>query len=780
MEICRQYPQCVSVNYNLIIRSMPRKKFYIQILLVFCLLPFYLSFADNSLPYSYERMELLDNGKLFVDHSNAPDQILSYFFKPNFYDDSEILYTWKGVSRKNAKGTIFRHGYILSGKPYENKLFAIWRSPEAVFCGILDSSARIIKKAKLTGEVPEKNIDVKIDIHPEKNTFIVLIDKTLISCKITEDGITVKDIAVNVYSFDINDGKEYDLAYIMMREGSGLIYSTKLSGEQHFASRIPVFENVMLISENNMIFAITYPNNSRNTILRIVDSRKGSLSEFNLEETGRFIEISSADNKYIVFYLSMDQGKYALFKSELHDFREMKNIFVSNIPEYFIEPMAMKLTQKTIYISFRNGLVSYDNNGTLQSADIHTFGEHFKDDPRMIPLDEKLAIRGSDIALVLNRKYNSLWMINSFLETTGKAIIPILSVIIIFIFVQLYRHQKRLLSAVLNLPSSGIVFVIDKNGRLTKANSSGKSVLGITNSVPLGKPFQYYCVLEHTKPINELVQKSLSLRETITQKLSISDNDNNSKEWYCTALPLRNVAGQFRGIVFTGVDITEELERKRLSNWAQLAHDMQTNLSTIKLNAEQMQLEESSKDQERRNKILHQTKLMIKRIRDIVTVGRADSLGMQQVLSVDICAEVRNEFDETLFPNIEFSLDCKSFKVYCDKPKLIRALRNAVENAIKAIPDGKGVTTIACWNDARSAYFSVKDTGPGMNEKTAEKMMTPYFTTAEKKGGYGMGTMIMQHVMDLHGGKLLIRSKKGEGTEVLFTFPNFIKKQRPK
>lgn len=759
---------------------MPQKKFYIQIILVFFLFPYSLAFADSSLPYSYEKMELLEDGKLFVDHGGAPDQILSYFFKPNFYDDSEVLYTWKGITRKNAKGTIFRHGYILSGKPIENKLFAIWRSPEAIFCGILDSSASIIKKQELPGEVPDRNIDVRIDFHKEKNTFVVLIDKTLISCKIEKDEIKVKEIAMNVYSFDINNGEQYDLAYIMIREGSGLIYSANLSGEQHFASRIPVFANVMLITENNMIFAITYPNNSRNTILRIVDSRKGTLSEFNLEETGRFIEINSANNKNIVFYLSKERGKNALFKSEMIDFREMKNIYVSYIPEYFIEPMAMKLTQNEIYILFRNGLVSYDLNGTLQSADVHTFGEYFNDEPKMIAIDGKLAIRGLDIALILNRKYNSLWMINSFLETTGKAIIPILSIVIIFIFVQLYRHQKRLLSAVLNLPSSGIVFVIDKNGRLTKANSSGKNVLGITNSVPLGKPFQYYCVLEHTKPINELVQKSLSLRETITQKLSISDNDKNSKEWYCTALPLRNVAGQFRGIVFTGVDITEELERRRLSNWAQLAHDIQTNLSTIKLNAEQMQLEESSKDLERRNKILHQTKLMIKRIRDIVTVGRADSLGMQQVLSADICAEVRNEFDETLFPDIEFSLDCKSFKVYCDKPKLIRALRNAVENAIKAIPDGKGVITIACWNDARSAFFSVKDTGPGMNEKTAEKMMTPYFTTAEKKGGYGMGTMIMQHVMDLHGGKLLIRSKKGEGTEVLFTFPNFIKKQRSK
>jgi PAS domain S-box-containing protein len=480
----------------------------------------------------------------------------------------------------------------------------------------------------------------------------------------------------------------------------------------------------------------------------------------------------------LLYHIGRGESSFSIFKSELVEKKELKNITATELPSYFIEPMAMKMIDNTLIILFRNGICTVDKNGSLQSADIFPVGQYFSGTPMIKYIDEHLILSGDNTNIIFDKKSNSFWMINSFLDTTGSAIIPLISAVLIFIFIQLYRHQKRLLLAVLNLPSSGIVFVIDKNGRLTKSNISGKKILGITNSIPLGKPFQFYCTLEHTKSINDLVQKSLSMRETFTQKLTIQEGDRGSKEWFCTSLPIRNLAGQYRGLVFTGIDITEELERKRLSNWAQLAHDMQTNLSTIKLNAEQLEFDEEDRNSLRRNKILHQTRLMIQRVRDIVTVGRTDALGMQQVNSTDICQEVRNEFDETLFPNIEFQVDCKSFKVYCDKPKLIRALRNAVENAIKAMPEQNGGIIISCWNDARSAYFSIKDDGLGMEQKIVEKMMTPYFTTAKEKGGYGMGTMIMQHVMELHAGKLIINSQKGEGTEVLFSFPNFIQKQK--
>ena len=329
-----------------------------------------------------------------------------------------------------------------------------------------------------------------------------------------------------------------------------------------------------------------------------------------------------------------------------------------------------------------------------------------------------------------------------------------------------------MLEAVLNLPAAGAVFIIDKYGRLKRANSSGKKLLGITDSVPMRKIFRYYCELTHTKPIIELVEKALSTRDTFTQKVNVVRN-NDMYDWFFSVIPLRNAAGIFKGFVITGIDITEQLERKRLSNWAQLAHDMQTNLSTIRLNAEQFEIDDNSVNSDRLKKILHQVNLLIQRVRDVVTVGRSDTVNKELVDAFEICNEVRNEFDSAVFPHVSFNLEIQHFNVFCDKPKMIRAVRNAVENGIKSMLGKAGSITIRNWNDARYVYIGIQDTGGGMDDVTKKKMLTPYFTTAKKTGGAGIGTMIMQHVAELHGGEIQVQSEKGKGTQIIFCIPNY-------
>jgi signal transduction histidine kinase len=58
-----------------------------------------------------------------------------------------------------------------------------------------------------------------------------------------------------------------------------------------------------------------------------------------------------------------------------------------------------------------------------------------------------------------------------------------------------------------------------------------------------------------------------------------------------------------------------------------------------------------------------------------------------------------------------------------------------------------------------------------MDEQTRKKILQPYFTTSGGKGGSGIGTMIMQQVLELHGGSITIQSEKGTGTEIIFSLP---------
>ncbi|MBK9248414.1 MAG: HAMP domain-containing histidine kinase [Ignavibacteria bacterium] len=332
-----------------------------------------------------------------------------------------------------------------------------------------------------------------------------------------------------------------------------------------------------------------------------------------------------------------------------------------------------------------------------------------------------------------------------------------------------YRRQRRVLNAALELPETGVVFVIDATGRLFRVNEAGRTLLGISNIVPLRRPFKFYGDAHIYEQLQEFIERSLAERIGQKQKITII-TEQQSREFMWSAIPLFAFLGRFNGLIITGLDITEELERKRLVNWAQLAHDMQTNLSVIRLNAEQL-TSDNPQDDERRRKILHQSKLLMQKVRDIVTVGRSDQLDLSRVNTGEFCAMVFHEFDEASHPNIKFEIHARPIEFDCDKTKISRALRNAVENAIRALQSTIGTVELSTRADERHVYFTIADNGIGMDDYVKSNMLKPFFTTAKDNGGSGIGTMIMQRVVELHRGELLIDSTAGKGTTITFKLP---------
>ena len=207
-------------------------------------------------------------------------------------------------------------------------------------------------------------------------------------------------------------------------------------------------------------------------------------------------------------------------------------------------------------------------------------------------------------------------------------------------------------------------------------------------------------------------------------------------------------------------------------NWAQLAHDMQTNLSTIRLNAEQLGDFADPHNTERRRRILFQSGVLIQRVRDLVSVGRSEDIARIPAHSAELCTEVRHEFDAAMFPHVTFAMKLRGTMMNVDRLKVSRAVRNAVENAIKSLRGKSGTVEIATWFDRVNVYVRISDTGVGMDAETMANMMKPYFTSAKDGTGTGIGTMIMQHVMNLHGGSLRVTSEPGVGTQVIFRIPH--------
>lgn len=101
--------------------------------------------------------------------------------------------------------------------------------------------------------------------------------------------------------------------------------------------------------------------------------------------------------------------------------------------------------------------------------------------------------------------------------------------------------------------------------------------------------------------------------------------------------------------------------------------------------------------------------------------------------------------------------------------KLFRqVLVNLIQNAQAAMPDGGSLYIGSAVQDERFV-LTCADTGVGMNEKTAERIFEPYFTT--KAAGTGLGLTMAYKIIKEFSGDISVRSAAGKGSVFTVSLP---------
>ena len=109
--------------------------------------------------------------------------------------------------------------------------------------------------------------------------------------------------------------------------------------------------------------------------------------------------------------------------------------------------------------------------------------------------------------------------------------------------------------------------------------------------------------------------------------------------------------------------------------------------------------------------------------------------------------------------------------------EICRVLANLIDNALDAAisaehPEGEKPTVeLVLGEDLRSWFFSVRNNGPEIDEKTRAKIFEPGFTT--KATGQGMGLYIVSQAIAKLGGKITLESKGGDTV-----FSGFVPRKR--
>ena len=113
--------------------------------------------------------------------------------------------------------------------------------------------------------------------------------------------------------------------------------------------------------------------------------------------------------------------------------------------------------------------------------------------------------------------------------------------------------------------------------------------------------------------------------------------------------------------------------------------------------------------------------------------------------------------------------------IHGDSDRLQQIIWNLIANAIKFTP-AKGQVHVEVWCDQRYAHISVRDTGIGIDPAflphVFERFRQGDSSTTRPHSGIGIGLSIVQHLVELHGGSIEVRSEgRDYGTEFLVHLP---------
>ncbi len=127
--------------------------------------------------------------------------------------------------------------------------------------------------------------------------------------------------------------------------------------------------------------------------------------------------------------------------------------------------------------------------------------------------------------------------------------------------------------------------------------------------------------------------------------------------------------------------------------------------------------------------------------------------------------KVETQFDETM-----------NTKLYIDSRHIKTVIDNLFDNAVKFTAEGGTITVMACPSTMDGFIeVSVKDTGIGIPAEKLGSIFNKFqlvdSSYSRKTGGLGLGLYICKHLIEAHGGRILVESQHSKGSKFTFTLP---------
>lgn len=340
---------------------------------------------------------------------------------------------------------------------------------------------------------------------------------------------------------------------------------------------------------------------------------------------------------------------------------------------------------------------------------------------------------------------------------------------------ELEQRQEELDTIIDNM-YEGLV-LLGNRGNIISINNAALRILGATPD----------CVGRNILAVN----RNLDIQTSVSDALDGRESDRTAEIgdaiYQITASPVE-LDESVRGAAVMLVDVTEKekSEQVRREFSANVSHELRTPLHSISGYAELLKnnMVRGEDVQPFAEKIYQEAQRMIRLVEDIINLSHLDEGAQDMEWAEADLSEIAERTVESLqetaaAKNVKLTYSGSPAKVYGIAHLLQEIVYNLCDNAIKYNKDG-GSVDVTVKDKKGKVVLTVKDTGIGIPEDQQDRVFERFYRVdkshSKEVGGTGLGLSIVKHAARVHGAKIDLKSKYGEGTSIKISFP----KQRPK